>query len=515
MIMRLSRFVFAALLFSVGAIFLHSSAADEPKQRDSSAAEKEGPKGKSKKREDVSTELSYKTPEDFFVYRIELKNRFTESSVRTLEGEIAYRRNTPPPAASDFFVIDSRQLNFSCTIKEVQTKQGNRTRPFFQIGDFSSPFMNGLSGTLILHPTNPVLNSDPRFGTIDGLPWSYGELAFPSLPEDGKEEWTDQRKLVVVRTDQNRFRLVDSEREQNHGGIYGFERPVMPAVTFAVDYKRRTTKGRETIVNESIRFDGQHLEPKILVTGKGVLHFDHQLGAFKSIERDLEIEIKDDANATKYPVSIRISRLDGKDLDIFEVEAKKRQELVKKSMEERAAKQKALPGLNDREALFTLLESGDDSDLSMTLNGLMRHPDLKEDEELGKAIYRSIFRCRSVSYSAPDMLKTVWPKLHQSASIAKDYWSSFDVGLTGDVLTDETKLIRGQYVCYPMYSRWQAGEFYGAVEDVVVIRSNDHDRPLKVFRRSECRMPSPQFIDPALMDKDTDDVESKNDLESP
>jgi hypothetical protein len=516
--MRCTKRLFLLLFVSLCILPSHSTRADEPKQKTSTVTEKGREKGKARSRDDAkATVLAYESPEDFFAYRVEVKNQFTEQSTRTVVGELIYRRTNPPIAYSDFFEANARAFHFSGTMKEVQPQLGRSTRPFFQLGDFNVPGMAGLNGNINLLPTNPVIVSDPRFGTVDGLPWSYGELAFPALPEDAEDEWTHKRELVVVQSNTNHFRLHDADRENLNSGVhnvFGVGRAVTPSVTLALEYKRRSTKGRETIVNETIRLDGEHLSPKIVITGKGTLHFDHDLGAFSSMERDLDIEIRDDANTTKYPVSIRVERLSGKELSKFEAEEKKRLEVAKKLMEERVAKQKAMPSLDDREAFLKLLENGNDTDLSMALQGVTRHPDLKEDKELGLALYKAIFRSRSAGYSAVEILKTVSPKLHQSASIAKDYWSSFDIGLTGDLLTDETKLVRGQYVCYPMYSRWQAGEFYGAVEDVIVIKSNDHDRPLKVFRRAECRMPSPQFIDPVLMDKSKEPQEEEAETET-
>jgi hypothetical protein len=149
--------------------------------------------------------------------------------------------------------------------------------------------------------------------------------------------------------------------------------------------------------------------------------------------------------------------------------------------------------------VIKLLKDGDDQAVETLVNKLRSDKSLGEDQEVGKLLYLRLFKSRTGLYLASEVIKVLAPNLFQSASIAREYKSGFDIGLTGDVLKEDTKLVRGQIVCYPEFSRWQAGTFYAAADDVVVLRAMDREQKLVVFLRSDCRLPSPQFIDPTTI----------------
>jgi len=160
-------------------------------------------------------------------------------------------------------------------------------------------------------------------------------------------------------------------------------------------------------------------------------------------------------------------------------------------MAEHKTKMEQVPTLADRYAVIKLLKDGDDQAVETLVNKLRLDKSLEEDQEVRKLLYMRLFKTQTGLYVAGDVIKVLAPNLFPSASIAREYKTGFDIGLTGDALKEDTKLVRGQIVCYPQYSRWQAGTFYASADDVVVLRAMDREQKRVVFLRSECRPPSP------------------------
>jgi hypothetical protein len=426
--------------------------------------------------------------------------------IRTIEGNVIYSFASKQPGTSRI-VADSLLVNFRGTLKAT-VPNGNPTElPLIQLGNFSLFERSEAAGFAELQPSGAVLRASSQGRGVDGLPWSFSTYPFPEMPSGDARQWSLKHEMALARSSNTNLALQFSDKRyggypfQTFGGPFSRATAASSAMTgiLTLDYKRADQTESETVIEESIDFDGKNLQPQVYLTGSGTIRFDHKAGLVTSIQRKLMVKFKDKANETSYPVEINLTRLEGEALQAYQAEEKKRQQLAQQRMEEYKAKMDQVPTLADRDAVIELLKDGDDQAVETLVNKLRVDKSLGEDQEVGKLIYLRLFKTRTGLYLAGDVIKVLAPDLFQSASIAREYKTGFDIGLTGDVLKEDTKLERGQIVCYPQYSRWQAGTFYAAADDVVVLRAMDREQKLVVFLRSDCRLPSPQFIDPTTI----------------
>jgi len=450
--------------------------------------------------------LAYQHQDSPLVYRFELVNRVGERVIRTIEGNVIYTFAPRQPGTSRI-VADSLLVNFRGTLKAT-VPNGNPTElPLIQLGNFSLFERSEAAGFAELQPSGAVLRASSQGRGVDGLPWSFSTYPFPEMPSGDASQWSLKHEMALARSSNTNLALQFSDKRygvypfHTFGGPFSRATAASSAMTgmLTLDYKRADQTETETVIEESIDFDGKNLQPQVYLTGSGTIRFDHKAGLVTSIQRKLMVKFKDKANETSYPVEINLNRLEGEVLQAYQSEEKKRQQLAQQRMEEYKAKMDQVPTLADRDAVIELLKNGDDQAVETLVNKLRVDKSLGADQEVGKLLYLRLFKTRTGLYLAGDVIKVLAPDLFQSASIAREYKTSFDIGLTGDVLKEDTKLVRGQIVCYPEYSRWQAGTFYAAAEDVVVLRSMDREQKLVVFLRSDCRLPSPQFIDPTTI----------------
>lgn len=462
--------------------------------------------------------LSYKPQDAPVLYRFALTNRIGKEFTRKVEGNLTYSFRPSQPLAqverNNASLMVAYRGNFEFSMPRVDQTE----LPLFQLGNFSD-YRNDVIGFVEMMPSGKVVRSDTQGRGVDGLPWDYATYAFPELPAAGVREWTKQQEYTVLRTSKSHMMLTVYNGQQwlRPATVFGLGAgPNVATVavqtgTLTLAYKQSKQSDSETVFEESIEFDGSNFTPTVVLSGSGVIRFDNKEGLVRSIERKMTVKFKDEANETSYPIDIKLTRLEGKALEAHQKEEKERADQAKQRMAEYKAKMDQVPSQEDREAVIKVIESGDDSAIETLITKFRSDQALKEDAELGKLLYKRLGKMRNVPYSASDVFKTLAPDLFQSASIARDYNSSFDIGLTGKELKKDTKLAKGQIVCYPYYSRWQAGEFYAAAEDVVVLYTKGHERKLVVFLRSECRLPAPQFIDPTSLDDETHAEESPED----
>jgi hypothetical protein len=451
--------------------------------------------------------LAYQHQDSPLVYQFELINRVGARISRTIEGNISYSFSPKQQLTSRIDTAGPLVVNFRGTLKAT-VPNGNATElPLIQLGNFTFFERSETNGFAELQPSGAVIQTSNQGRGIDGLPWSFSTYPFPEMPSGDAKHWTLKHELALARSSKTNLALHFNDRRYGvqpfplFGSPFGRATAASSAITgtLTLDYKRAEQTESETVIEETIDFDGKNLQPQVYLTGSGTIRFDHKAGLVTSIQRKLMVKFKDEANETSYPVEINLTRLEGEVLQAYQAEEKKRQQLAQRRMAEYKAKMDQVPTLADRDAVIELLKDGDDQAVETLVNKLRVDKSLGEDQEVGKLLYLRLFKTRTGLYLASDVIKVLAPNLFQSASIAREYKSGFDIGLTGDVLKEDTKLVRGQIVCYPEYSRWQAGTFYAAADDVVVLRAMDREQKLVVFLRSDCRLPSPQFIDPTTI----------------
>jgi len=253
------------------------------------------------------------------------------------------------------------------------------------------------------------------------------------------------------------------------------------------------------VIEETIEFDGKNLQPQVYLTGSGTIRFDHKSGLVTSIQRKVLVKLKGETNETSYPVEIDLTRLEGEALQAYQKEEKRGQQRTQRAREEYRAKMAHLPTLADRNAVIELLKNGNDQTVQSLIDKMIFENSLMEDREVGKLFYLQLFKTQTGLSSIDRVIKVLAPDLLQSTLLAQEYRAGFDIGLTGDVLKQDTKLVRGQIICYPKYSQWAPGTFYASADDVVVLRVMDREQKLIVFLKSDCRLPLPQFIDPTTI----------------
>lgn len=467
---------------------------------------------------DTARTLQYQLQDAPVVYRFVLTNRIGKGFTRKIEGDIAYTIQARPQTSPFGRDEDAMMIGYR-GILDTSLPRGAQTElPLFQLGNFAE-FHGEVGGYAELMPGGKVVRAEMQGRGIDGLPWGFANFPFLELPAAGVREWTTKNEYTLLRAGRNNLFLSanDGQQLQRPGLVIGFggnapgARVAVKPGTLTLAYMQSKQSDAETVFEESIEFDGSSFEPTITLSGSGVIRFDNKAGLVRSIERKMTVKFKDDANETSYPVEIKLTRLEGAALEAYQKEAKERAEETQKRIAEYKAKMELVPSQEDREAVIKVIESGDDSAIETLITKFRSDQSLKEDAELGKMLYKRLGKMQNVPYSASDVFKTLAPDLFQSASIARDYNSSFDIGLTGKELKEDTKLVKGQIVCYPYYSRWQAGEFYAAAEDVVVLYTKGHERKLVVFLRSECRLPAPQFIDPTSLEDEAHAKETPED----
>lgn len=451
--------------------------------------------------------LAYQHQDSPLIYRFELINRVGVRVIRTIEGNITYSFSPKQQVTSRIDTADALVVNFRGTLKAT-VPSGNATElPLIQLGNFTFFERSEAAGFAELQPSGAVIQTSNQVRGVDGLPWSFSTYPFPEMPSGEAEQWTLKHELALARSSKINLALHFSDRRYGVHPLPLFGSPFARASvassaitgTLTLNYKRAEQTESETVIEETIDFDGKNLQPQVYLTGSGTIRFDHKSGLVTSIQRKLLVKFKDQANETSYPVEINLTRLEGESLQTHQKEEKKRQQQAQQRMEEHRAKMDQVPTLADRDAVIELLKDGDDQAVETLVNKLRLDKSLKEDQEVGKLLYMRLFKTRTGLYLAGDVIKVLAPALFQSASIAREYKTSFDIGLTGEALKEDTKLVRGQIVCYPQYSRWQAGTFYATADDVVVLRAMDREQKLIVFLRSDCRLPSPQFIDPTTI----------------
>lgn len=58
-------------------------------------------------------------------------------------------------------------------------------------------------------------------------------------------------------------------------------------------------------------------------------------------------------------------------------------------------------------------------------------------------------------------------------------------------IAEDAKLIKGQIICYrASRSSFEAADYYGTVEDLLVVSTHDSNPELRPLRSKDCRLPS-------------------------
>jgi hypothetical protein len=335
---------------------------------------------------------------------------------------------------------------------------------------------------------------------ISGLPIDVGRLAFPQLSD--QPQWSADESITLIRNPSSYgfLQLLPVSPVIKPGAAFAYSRrPGDQADSKKVAIAKITRTRVEqsetaSTIEENYLLQGTDFDPQVTIEGTGKIIFSRTLGSVDSISRDYKITVTQKNRVITVPVSLRLARLTGDAL----AEYREQQQAAAAAAQQRQAQLDAMarqiPEVDDREAVIAKLKGDNQEHFEMMVRKLYEKQ-VENDPELARILYERFFQSGSASYLAKTVITRLDPKLEQSATIADKYDGTFDISLTGDPLTPKTSLRRDQIVCYPQYSSWKAGKYYGSVDEVVVLESIEREPKLLAFKREQCRLPTPLFVD--------------------
>ncbi|QDT02808.1 hypothetical protein K227x_11860 [Rubripirellula lacrimiformis] len=441
----------------------------------------------------VQTEpFAYSSAEPTLFYQVVIEADYgTQSRKMKYEGILIYRIAEESP--------DRLSIQCECIWKSGASYQIPRDSMFFKL---ASQFRSGPIAALEMDSKGKMLKSS-RSCFVLGLPIDLGQIAFPRLSDQDTWESAEPVTLVASQNVYGQVQLLPISPEYQTPFHLQQTRSQEDSTTEKVAMLKlqRTWKKRgepQVSFDETYTMHGDTLNPEIQISGSRNVVLSADRGSLDSMQLSLQVLWKEPNRQLTVPYSIELKRLSEQGIRQYQ---ERKKEAVAKKQAQMAAYQKvvdAIPEVSARDEVLQMIKTGDQKSFDLMVSKL-HSEEVKDDYELGRAIYGQFLLRERMPYHAVEVIKRLAPELEKTAVIAKKYatsYSSFDLSLTGDTIAPSMQLTRKQLVCFPSHSRFKPAHFYGAVEDVLVLETRDRTPELIAIKRDLCRLPSPDFIDP-------------------
>ncbi|KAA5543771.1 hypothetical protein FYK55_11365 [Roseiconus nitratireducens] len=411
---------------------------------------------------------------------------------------------------------DPETLQISCEGSTLPNKNSRslgylHRDEFFRIGPLQLPIRRMARSTIT---ANGKTIKAPYSSWLCGLPIDLGRIPFPELRTQTR--WKVQMPVTVGYRIQyaNFLQIIPvSTTEQPNRNPYGrpgAEQSPESVVMANVDYRRVESNDRTWIFESDWSIDAHQFDPSVDVQGEGKITYSPRERSVDSLSYSFRITVSKPNRTMTVPIRFSLERLTGDDLTAYQESRQAAIDRANKLKKERQAMENQLPDLDEREAILETFRNGtrEQQDLLATK---LRNDDGDPDPELAWAIYESLLQTYNPSYTGVQLVKQLDPDLEKSVTVLEKYRSSFDISLTGDRIAPDQPLQRQQLICYPKYSRWSVANFYGSVDEILVLITRERDPKYIAVKREDCRLPIDAFRDPALLDIASDAGESTGD----
>lgn len=339
-----------------------------------------------------------------------------------------------------------------------------------------------------------------------GLPVDLSRLAFPLLGDTN--EWTLEEPVSLVNGRRGGLQLA-AVSPQIRGDRRGYDArrsaPAESVVAILKTLRKVSDRSEERVtIVETFELDGSGFEPQVSLSGSGTVVFSTIRGGVDSIQRTYKVTCKEPNRQLVVPITVSLSRFTDEQMVAYLAEQKARAERSAKIRAEQEAMRKQVPDLSERDAVMKIVtdQSKESRALFELLVSKMDSEKLADDAELAMVLYEQMFKRERPPYRLKDVIVRLAPDLEKTTALAAKYtstYSSFDAAMTGDEISADTKLTKDQIICYRKSgSSFRPGHLYGAVEDVLVLRTRSARPELVAIKREDCRLPVRDFIDPAL-----------------
>lgn len=372
---------------------------------------------------------------------------------------------------------------------------------FFRLGPLGIPNIRQTAPSTI-KPDGQIVSI--RFANwLCGLPIDLTTLPFPKLTSEPVWQQEAPVALGYHRQQPQHLQIVmvspKVKRFASNPLIRSPNEPSSSELVVSASTKRTLASRTDKQIRyvESFDLQATSFDPQITITGKGMLLYSLQQHSMDSIVRAYTVTLERPKQSMTVPITLSMTRLMGKPLADYQAAKKATADRVAAIRQKQRELEDALPSLDDRKALLEMLNNGKPEQIESVSRKISEN-ELQPDPELALQLYRSLFRLRNVPYNMKLLIKQLDPDLEKTTALLDKYSGSFDVTLTGEKIEADTQLTKKQLICYPYYSSWKIGSFYGAVDEALVLTTRERTPKWITVRRDECRFPVDSFRDPAV-----------------
>ena len=442
---------------------------------------------------------TYSAVESRLFYKLSVEADFGGERKSATSATVVYRIQT----------TQKNQLEVRC--EAIWKSISNGDQGFYRLG---SQRMSSSLPTRISSVGEPLEVRNPQW--LMGLPVDVGRFAFPQLSDETQWELSEPVTLISSDGYGNLVQLLPVaphiKRPSSGFRQSSTKNDTSDAVTIARTISKVVDQTEELVrIDEAFELDGTSFSPQVSVIGTGRIEYSVARQSVDSIQRSYIVTWKEPNRQMIVPISMKLERLEKEAILAYEESVRAKEERSKELRARAEAMRKSVPELSDRAAVMAVVTKGERE----VFDALMSKLDLEkvsDDPALAKAIYLQLLSRDRVGYSTKAVINRLDPSLEKTVALAdkySKYYSSFDISLTGDEITPEAKLTKRQIICYRERSdSFQPALFYGAVEDVLVLETQDSPPKLIAVKRDRCRFPSADFLDPAIMAKDAPEAEA-------
>lgn len=436
--------------------------------------------------------LSYAKATSPLFYRLQTEAAFSPKRTQRYDASLIFK--IKPGSDDQLEIYDQRILRSSRNLGYRSNESFFPLERNFYLGGSSVPTIIDDQGKL-KELRGPVW--------MMGLPVDLSRVAFP--PIEDSDSWILEEPISLVRSSNGTLQLA-SVAPQIKTRSRGYRNPDDQAES-VVSIARTTYEvikrdDKTVTIKETLELDGTKFSPQVSLSGTGTIVFSIERSSVDSIKREYTVKCEEPNRRIIVPMKFSLTRFTEEDMQAYEEEQRLRAERTAKIKAEQEAMKQQVPDLADREAVLAALNDAP-KELFDALIGKLESEKQSDDPELGMACYEQLFKRTRPPYHTKSVVVRLAPDLEKTTDLADKYastYSSFNIGLTGDPIEADTKLIKEQIVCYrDSGSSFHAGHFYGAVEDVLVIRTRATTPKLLAIKREKCRLPVKDFIDPAVV----------------
>ena len=428
-------------------------------------------------------------------YRLELEEDFGADTTHKSSATLIYKLTG----------LEDGQFAVKCETNWSSYSRNVSEQAFYRLG--STP-ANSSIPTRLSNTGDLVEVRFPRW--LLGLPLDAGHLAFPLLRDENEWKVTEPVTLVKSSRYGGQLQLLAVSPQIKHlsgstrrSSNSEDDRDIVSIATTVRTVAEQT--GEQLQINERYELDGTGFNPNVSVSGTGRIIFSTKRGSVDSIHRSLKVTWKETNREMIVPVTMNLTRLPEADILAYEEKvrsAAERREALRLKTE---AMRNSIPDVKDKEAVLAVVSNSSKEQFDALIDRLESEKVI-DDPQLARVIYGQMFLRLHTPYRTESVIVRLDPSLEKTVALAEKYaksYSSFDIALTGDAIDAETRLKKNQLVCFrERSSHFKPAHFYGAVEDVLVLQTRDTTPKLIAVKRNQCRLPLPDFSDPALFVKE-------------